>query len=346
MKNVLYLKVFFSASIILFSCNRKSHDTKELLNNAIPVQSNEIAIDFLLGKPTQIAICNDTLVITDNIEEKILAFYDIKNNQFLGRQLQVGQGPDEVIPPLLLSRTNESGLLSVLQRQNGKHMEYDIGNLVNGHLKPSKLLDLGIADRIVQTGEGFVTTGPYEKGSIKVFDNKGDMVKNYNIYPQYIKDLSERENQYVLGQGHIAYNKGNKVLAFASYFLGEASFYRLSGDSLQLLQRMDLNLSDGLYKRIINSRGVVQITDTDLEYFSDIYATADYFYLLYTGMPRKDKNSVSHSYILKFSPKGNLIDTYKTDRKIHSFCIRDDDEKGYAIALSKDMDYVLVEMNL
>lgn len=319
---------------------------KEFLDNAIPVQSNEIAVDFLLGNPSQITICNHTLVIADNIEEKLLALYDSKENRFLGRRLHIGQGPNEVIPPLLLSRMNDSGLLSVLQRQNGKYMEYNIGDLVNGDLKPSNPLNLGSADRIAPTGEGFITTGPYEEGSVKVFDNKGNMVKNYNIYPQYIKDLSERENQYVLGQGHIAYNKGNKVLAFASYFLGEASFYRLSGDSLLLLKRMDLNLSDGLHKRIINSRGVVQITDTDLEYFSDIYATADHFYLLYTGMPGKDKNSVSHSYILKFSPEGNLIDTYKTDRKIHSFCIRDDDEKGYAIALSKDLDYILVEMNL
>lgn len=319
---------------------------QELLKNAIPAQSKEIEIDFLLGKPSQIALFNQTLIIADNMEEKLLTFYDIRENRFLGRQVQVGQGPNEVIPPILLSRTSESNNLSILQRQSGKYLVYNIDSILNGDLKPSNSLDLGIADRITQTGDGFITTGPYDEGSIRIFDNKGNIVKNQNIYPQYIKELNERESQYVFAQGHIAYNKEHKVLAFASYFLGDLAFYKLNEDSLQQLKKLDFSLSNTLRNRITNSNEVGQIMDTDLEYFSDIYATTNYFYLLYTGISRKDKNSISKSYIFKFSAEGELMTTYKTDRKIISFCAKNDDKKGYALALSQDMDYILVEIDL
>ena len=344
----LLIRINICAGILVsfFSCTNKVDNTKEMLKNAIPLQTKELEIDFFLGKPSQITICNDVLVITDNIEEKVLAFYDIQDNLFIGRGLTVGQGPNEVITPLLLSRSSESKTLSIMQRQDGHYMEYDVEILSEGDATPNRSLNLENTDRFVQTANGFITSGPNEGGSINILNATGEIIKNQNIYPRYVNDLEQIDARYVYGQGHIAYNKENNVMAFASYFSGEASFYRLRKDSLEKLNEFDFSLSPSFRNRIKNSTGRAKIERTDIEYFSDIYATPNYFYALYTGMQRRDKEAGADSYVFKFSVLGELIACYKVDHRILSLCVQGNDEKMYAIGFSEDMDYVLIEAKL
>ncbi|WP_196940243.1 BF3164 family lipoprotein [Sphingobacterium pedocola] len=344
MNNLLYLKICLVTIIFFLSCNKQTENTQKILENAKLLHTNEIDVDFLLGRPNQITIGDNRLVITDNIDEKALAFYDIKSGTFIGRRIGIGQGPNEVIPPLLLPRSSESEVLSIIQRQNGRYTEHNIPNLAKENFVPNRSLEFENIDRLTQTNSGFIVSGPYEEGSIRILDRVGGIIKSQNIYPHYINDLNQPADRYVYGQGHIAYNRKNDVLAFASYFTGEASFYKLVGDSLEILKNFDFSLPSELRNRIAHSTGSASLKDSDMEYFSDIYSTSNHFYLLYTGIAMKDKNSASNSYIFKFSKEGQLLDTYKTDKKIISFCVQDDDSKGYGVALSEDMDYILVEM--
>ena len=63
------------------------------------------------------------MAIADNQDDKALILYDVKSRVFLGHQLRIGQGPNEVIPPLSLGGSSETDALSVLQRRSGKRRE-------------------------------------------------------------------------------------------------------------------------------------------------------------------------------------------------------------------------------
>ena len=347
MKFTYYLKVAVCACLTAFiSCNNKKQNVKTILDEAKAVSSKVISHDFLLGNPYQIGISNDILLIADSQDDKALILYDIKNNLFLGHRLGIGQGPNEILPPLLLGKSNETGIFSVFQRRIGKHARYELSDFVEGVIIPKDTLRFENADRITQTSNGYIVAGEYPEGSIRLLDNKGKPLNEIDIYPQYIHDLKSIADKYIYGQGSIVFNKKSNVLAFAASFTGEALFHHLDDESLSELQSYDFSLSSKLKNHISGTSSTARIGDTDIQYFADIFSTSDYFYLLYSGVPMKDRRTTPFSYIFKFSSKGEFIESYKTDIKLLAMCVANDDTKIYGIGLSQDFDYVLVEVGI
>lgn len=347
MKFTHYLRVAIFAIVTVFiSCNNKKEDIKDILNNAKKVSSKIIDKDLFLGNPYQIAISNDVLFIADNQDDKALTLYDVKNNVFLGHQLEIGQGPNEIHPPLLLGKSNESDILSVFQRRVGKHAKYELSDFLQGEIIPKDTLSFGNTDRLTQTSNGYIAAGEYPEGSIRLFDNKGKPINEIDIYPTYIQNLKSIADKYIYGQGSIVFNKKSNVLAFAGSFTGEVLFHQLVDESLSKLQSYDFSLSSKLKNRISSTSVSAKIGDTDIQYFADIFSTSNYFYFLYTGVPMKDRRTTSFSYIFKFSSKGKFIESYKTDIKLLAMCVNTNDTVIYGVGLSKDFDHVLVELGI
>lgn len=346
MKLTCYQNAILSILMILLvvSCNDREKSAKDAIENAKSISYNILPYDSLLGNPYQISISDSILLIADNNDEGALVLYDIKNTNFVGRQLKVGQGPNEVIPPLLLARSNNPKTISVLQRRSGKYATYNHSDFKQNVNTPIDTLTFENTDRLTKTKSGFITTGEYEEGSIKLTDKNADPITVLNIYPAYIQKLKSIADMYILGQGHIAFNKQSNILAFAAFFTGEVLFYKLEDKKFTKLSDFDFSLNSDLKNSVNKATSAARIGSTDIEYFSDIFSTPQHFYLLYKGVAMQDRRSTPISYIFKFSSDGKFVGSYKTDIHLQSICVNNDDTHTYGIGLSEDFEYVIVEM--
>jgi len=331
--------------ISLFSCKNQNHKINQVLRNSKDVSCKILPVDFLLGVPYQIKLINDILVIADNSDENSMVLYDYKNSQLIGSILKRGQGPNEVLTPLLLETTSESSVVSVFQRQTGKYTEYQIDDLLKNNVEPTKALQFENTDRLIRCRDGYISEGEYENGSINLLDISGNYLHTENIYPHYINELQDTSNKYICGQGVIGYNKKDNIFVFASFFTGEICFYSLEGNLFNLIKKDDYSINSSLKNRVKSNPQNVSIQQNDVEYFSDICSSERNIYVLYSGVSMKNKRSVDYSHILKYSSKGELLGSYKTDMKITNFCV-ESDKKIYAIGISKEFEYCIVEIRI
>lgn len=345
-KNNCILNIFFIACF-LFSCSGQDNSFEKIINSANDVSCVEIPVDFLLGKPYQLKLQDSLLLIADNIDGKALSIYDYKNSKLINHILDMGQGPNEILVPILLNNSKDrTGVASILQRQNGVYTEYQLSDLQRGVVNPIKKISFKNIDRIIKINIGYIAEGEYNRGSIGLFNELGCLICVKNIYPNYINEIEHESDKYILGQGHVEFNNEAAVFAFASYFTGEIVFYKLLNNNINMINYYNLDKTSAFENRIKSNPQNLKIQKTDIEHSTDIYSTLNCFYILYSGQKMEDKNRVKYSYILRFSQQGKFICSYRTNLKVNNFCVTEDDKKIYAIALSEKMEYVLVEINI
>lgn len=332
--------------ISLFSCKEKDDKIDTILKNATEVSCKILPTDFMLGTPYQIKLINNTLIVADHLDDNSIFLYDYANNKLLGRMLRRGQGPNEVMAPLLLGVSRGENLISVFQRQTGKYTEHRPDELLNNNPVPAKTLQFEHTDRLIKGGNGYISEGEYSEGSINLLDINGNHINTENVYPQYINELEDNSSKYIYGQGVISYNEKENIFIFASFYTGEVLFYKVIGSQFEWIKSHDYSINSTLKNRIRNDSQHAHIQQTDIEYFSDICSSTESIYILYSGVSMKDKRSVGYSHILKFSPQGEFLNCYKTDMKITCFCVDNEDRKIYAIGLSEDFEYHIVQIEI
>ena len=337
--------------LLFLSCNNKENKSDDLFSKVQNVSCTKISIDFMLGMPNQIGMIDDIIIILDVFEQKALTLYDYKNNHLINRIIGIGQGPNEVIPPFDLSINNDKKTINLLQRQNGIFTQYNIENLIRGNVNPTNETNLGNIDKAIETSNGYISSGFYEDGVIGFHDNKGIIQKVKNTYPEYLK-LSEQVNaydKYALGQGALSFNNNTRTFVFASFFTGEITFYKLSEDNeLIKMSYYDLNKSSELKNRISSSINV-KIAETDIVHSEGIYATKDFFYILYLGKTMREKyqdSNIQSSTIFQFDTEGNIINCFKTNKRLYGICVDENNEKIFGISLDDELEYVLVEIDI
>lgn len=339
MKKGLILIVLF---LLFFSCTKR--DDKILIDN-VPfknIYSKELPINFFLAYPYQLIIVDTLLLIMDNVDDYMITVCDVQSGELINRVIKGGQGPDEVLLPISIDISSDNKTFMLLQRQNGIYTQYNLIDLINGKVEPESKFDFKQADRAVKVENGFITAGPYETGMFSRWDNNGNLINVVDTYPDYIETVGNSISKYILNQGYIAYNDSSKVLFFASYFTGDMISYRLDEEFVEVSK---LNIGNDKLKKKIENTGNTVISGEDIVHCFGIYKTTDNFYVLYSGEQMKNVKEAKSNFILKFDANGELKDCYKTDVGVESICVSEETQKIYAVALSQELEYVIVEFS-
>ena len=212
---------------ILCSCaNDKSNDWKHLKSdkNIRTLSFREMEIKPFLGVPGLIMTVNDWLLVEDCVDEKNLLLYNMADSSYV-RVLTIGQGPAEVLTPILFDVSEDDRTLYVLQRQNGECRAYQIDSLLSGNDRTYRKIQLGVeSDRFVKTNDGYVGLGFYPKGMFRFLDNEGLETGTLDPFPAYSnRNLS---NKYAAFQGFVDYNPRHETLMCAPVFASEVQFYK------------------------------------------------------------------------------------------------------------------------
>jgi hypothetical protein len=301
----------------------------------------------MLGQPYQMDLIDDIFIFADKLDDKALVLYDYNNNKLINRSINIGQGPDEILTPIELGVNNSAKLINILQRQSGIYMQYSLTDLIMDSIRPVNKINFGDIDKIIETDTGYISAGFFENGSIGIYDKTGNLLKVENIYPEYLNKQTDITNKYLIGQGQISFNNNTRVFAFASYFTGEIKFYHLSSSNdFEQINYYDLNKSADLKNRTTENTDNAQIMQTDIEHSTDIFSTKEYFYVLYSGENMRDRHLAKHSFVFQFSSGGEAVNSFKTSCRLYNICVDENNKKIYGLALNKELDYIIVGMDI
>lgn len=342
MRNIYYL--LLSASFCVFaSCTTHSPGSwqKDIPEEKITeLTFQEIKMEPLIGKPYQIEVAGNTLLIADDIEGKALLLYNMEDASFR-RILHIGQGPEDVITPLEIEATLKDSTLHVFQRRTSQCRTYDINALSQGHAHMKNEIPLEGADRFTASTDRYATLGFYEQGIMTTFNDRGKVMGCTDLFPDVpIDDMSLR---YKMLQGHLAYNESAGSLMYAPSFASHILFYKQDGANNWVKQRA-FRIGDGRLENRMkeNDRNAVLRND-DIRNCIDAYATTRYFYALYAGNDMKQTYMPDERYILRFTPDGEFDRLYKVNPTVKSICVTEDDSTIFALLTGKDREYAVAK---
>lgn len=336
---------YYLCFLVLFamSCSGNFSDKKVIgsvdeLKNA-ELYFTEMPVETFLGNPYQLEFVDNQLIIADDVDGKAILLYDLANDTF-ARSLAIGQGPNDVSTPIEISVARESGSVFILQRQNGICREYQLSDLLQSPVVSNNAVNLSRSDRFVKTHDGYIGSGFYEGGMIQMYSNKGEQLKNIDIYPLY--KLENASEKYKIFQGHLCFNERMNRLVIAPYFTCSINFYTANGVDLTKVNSFSIG-DKVIEKRIEEDKNNLDILQEDIIHCTDICSSNHYFYILYSGATMENVNNASNKYILRFDLLGELDDVYKVDSQIRNICVSADDEIIYALLLNKNLDYVVAK---
>lgn len=345
-----FIIILFPILFLCISCNPdRNNPARTDFANLFPEKTESkchiLHVDFFLGKPYQIDILNNQLIIIDIVDKKLMTLYNIDTKKNI-QLFQNGNGPTDLVPPLYISRVTKEGIIGIFQRPTQTYSEYKLSNLLQGNIEPIKAITFKEnVDQLVPINDNYyIGCGVLENGSACMFDKTGKSVKTYtNTYPDFINNIKNPSDRYINGQQLISFNNKANTLLFASIFNGYINIFNLEKNNLNNSFEYAPTISP-LEKNILNNKEY-KPSGEDIIYFDNIYSTQNNFYLLYNGNALNNQ-STTESNIFQFNSEGKPIRSINLDKKILDFCVDEKNQKIYGISLSDELDYVIIEIKI
>jgi len=345
-------------SFILFSCSTQENRTLDGIFGAIQeIDYMEISLEFA-NSPRDIILADSLLIFIDNIDDRRVIISDIRSQTLLRAVFRPGQGPNDIILPVSISYIPSESAIGIFQRQAGVYSEHKLLDLLQGRLDPTKRISftntggaIGLInrpDRLLRANSKFIGVGFYSYGSLGIYDETGYLQAIIDTHPQFIRNLESHLHRYLFGQGSIAFNESSNVLMFASTFTGRISFYRFTGFEAVQIAYYNLDKNSRFENRIRGGGRLLEtgILPDDVYHSAEVFATDNYFYVLYYGVSRENVLAMEHSYILRFTKEGKAVQGYRVNTRLRSFTVSSDDRVLYGITLDDNHEYALARIIL
>ena len=333
-KCILTLFVFLFIAIDCNHCNTKNIQDLDYTN----ITFSELPLDVFLGRPLQILVKDSLFFITDRTDEKLITIFDYKNNKLIKRIFSIGQGPNDLLWPIITSLDNN--LLSIFERQNGRYRQYKIQDLLNSDsISCVNEIIFENSDRLAQTKNGFVTSGFYDRDVYCLLNKKGEIIHYLDPFDGKFNALNIAE-KFKVEQGVLNFCKQTNMLVIATYFTGDIFIY-IFNDKNDSFEKKSISLTN---KKITTNNSDMNFNENTIYHSSDICSANNTIYVLYNGFPMKERAINPDRYILSIDSEGKLKKIFKTRQNIEAIYVADN--CIYAISVNKDGEYVVVMFEL
>jgi hypothetical protein len=311
------------------------------MQNVKRVESVLLPAEHLIGNPYDMVVREDMLIYCDYHEGKFFSLYDLKENRLAGRHVSVGNGPDEVIPPLYILSLPQKDRLYAYQRNVATLNVFSVpGFRILNSIQftsstPWRPLELA------KTKDYYIGETIYEDGRFGIYNQAGELLQTGGMYPFRGKDMDPM-SAFILYQGACCASPENNCFAFGSTFCDHISFYEAGENGVTLLR--EYASSDAK----VSYPGQLVVDDDCLVAYTCAYGTVSRCYMLYSGKTYAANGNQSDGghYILVFDWQGNYVETLETDREIRRFCVDESHRVIYAIALDEEGEYGIVKFQL
>lgn len=313
--------------------------TRDNFEETFKLKGKVLFSDSVVYKPNALQVYDSLLIVKEN-GNKHFVIYNLNTMKKVGERISVGQGPTEMIYPLMVENSDKSVFIHDLQMMTlFDYSKKDFLEQANPiPLSIIKLEKRALA-QVALLNEGFIGYNYNPHHPLLKFDKHGKYISNIMKYPICRqKDFTDTERMDAF-QFFYATNLNDKV--FVCY--GWTDLIELLDSEGNLLKR--LHGPDKFYphfKEVRDGKVITTVMEKNVNknaYFCPTNAK-DCFWVLYSGK-LENKNDLLCNEIFVFDKEGNPKIIYKLDRGIFTFAIDETRRKIYGI--SNHPEYHIIE---
>jgi len=324
------------------ACNMQR--PSDFSGNEKEIFAENLDIGFLIGTPVEPVIFDSLLIYFDRFNGQTITIFDVKNERFVQRFLNEGQGPGEVTLGLLkLFVSHDEKKVCFFHANSGRVYMYELADIItqNNIQTPQQVLFRDRPANIKKTKNGYVGIGMFDDGRYRLYDSEGNMISAFGKYPFSGEDM-DHMGRFFIYQGHLCASSDGNYFAMGSSYCDNLEFYKLENGTAVLIKKYET------YDAKVQFNNVLQINDDCIINYRHAYG-GKYCYMLYSGKTHLEndrKSSIGGTKIIVFDWNGNYIRSYKTDVNIISFCVDEENNIIYATTRDDEDGFIITKFNL
>lgn len=357
MRNIFILTL---TTLLFLGCQEKRKDINfdELFNvreeiTLTPLQDSN---GLFLGKPLDILVLNDHIIVQDLVDGYWFALIDKHTGNLVKRFGVSGRGPGEILHPVSLKKDGDDFLF--LDQQLRKLYIASVDSLLAGmpgYVKQTINLELPTqfyADcrqlQRLSSGE-LIGTGVSPEGRLVRFDTDGKNARFFS--PDYPYDPLHKDEDYkaksLAFQYEIAVNPAENKLCHVAGTAGQFEIFEFTADDMKQVVNHIYYMPK--YTNYSNDK-ILQVgfsPDSKIG-FSNLEAVGDYIWFSNTKEKLLENRTPIIDYIGKFDWNGNPVKGYQVTNNLRIYSLDPDGKRIYGIALhpeTMEPELVTAEIN-
>lgn len=334
-------------TLILFSCSPK--DTYEnalvfTINNFKDSQNlkgTALNFDSLIMRPSDIIVIDSLLITIEPSMEKLFHLFNLKDKKQIGRRVNKGQGPKDMVWPKFLGY--EDNTIKIMDMATFTMFEYKDTDLINDPdpdpYRRIKLENPIFLDAEIINGHiiGYFDDNQYQ---LNVFNLNGEEVNKIVHYPIASIPFSDMEKKEVFYMNFTT-NGVNKI-AICYYMTDLIEIYNIDGSLQKRLYGPEQFISRFKEYRDGDVTGSSPVKGSNRDAFFSPENAGDVFFVLYNGGSIDNPgHSSACNQLFSFSWDGIPQKIYNLDDPILNFTVDQYNNKIYGI--SNTPEYHIVE---
>jgi len=358
--NKLILAVSMLVSII--SCESNSKNWEKEVNSVddmLRVFDNEVKLnaEIYIGdtihllNPFDIRIVNDYFLVQDigRSEGGILSVFDMTNKQFIGKMLNYGNGPNELLG-LRMNLYGKDTLLALDPFKKTSQL-FGVNELRACNGIPTSTIKYQSPNKGEQIDQSYlfdnklICSGQFQKGRFQVYDTKGTFLYEFGEYPKVNFGETQLDN-IQLGSvfgASASFCSNSSMSEMACITSSTLSIYKYGKDKNEFLrsffcQWSSLKIADARYiggKPVVRGDNKVSMVGA-----GKVVANDKYLFFTFSDFTISDiinmENDNRYKYILVTNWDGEPIAKILLDKAIH-FPLQIDKDGKYLYAIHTDL---------
>lgn len=348
MRNLIFMIVVLG----IFSCSGNSKKKIETDIKYTDLEFKPLGLDKdAILNPQSMILFDSLLLVSERHNEKGYSILNINSCKVLGRYVNIGRGPGEVIHSSAILKTgdrsfqvNNSNLRNVLF--------FSIDSLLKGNEKPYKVIKY---NEIPQSEKYFLNSlnsvddsllvglGAFE-GHKYLICNKEDNNK-YNVTFKYEYPGDKRHEhkeeipitKFMVYNGKIVVSPDRKKVFYSCYRCFYYEIFNVVDD--KLIKRMERIDYYPLYKKYRD--GQVTFLNNNKVGIISTCCTSNFIYVLNSGRSNEEygDNTCYSQELLKIDWDGNIVNRFKLDRNTRNIAVDENNNRMYVSSINPETYY-------
>ncbi len=327
-----------TALVVLFSCSQKNtfENSHEFIISDFKYSQDLMGVrlnfDSLIMRPSDILIVDSLLIVIEPSMEKLFNLFNLKDKKQIGRRIDKGQGPNDMIWPKFLGY--EDNTIKIMDLATFTMFEYKDIDFMNEQ-SPDPLRRIKLQSPIFIDAEilsnyiiGYVDDNLYQ---LQVFDLNGEEVNKIVHYPASHIPFSDMEKKEVFYMNFTT--NGLDKIAICYYLTDLIEIYGVDGGLQKRLHGPEQFISR--FKEYHDGEiiGASPVKGFNRDAFFSPKNAGDVFFVLFNGGSIDDPNhSSSCKQLFSFTWDGIPQKKYNLDIPIFTFTIDEGNKMIYGIS--------------
>lgn len=317
--------------------------SREDFSKITALTGKDVEFDDEVLRPTGLKVYENWLFTINTREKQIIHIYDLKSKQKIGERISMGQGPAEMINPVIVKIDNAS--IHLYDMITSKLLEFSTKDFIeNSNPQPLRTIKIEkpTTGDVYRIGDQWLGAGFNPSSQFVLFDENGRATQEVGAYP--VSDIPFTDKEKIEAYRFSFVTNDNDKIFVCYNWTDLIDLLDKDGNLVKRMHGPSHFISEFKEQNEGNFAMAKPVSEKTRDAFYSPINAGDDFFVLYNGRAEhEDGYSILANEVFTFDGDGNPKDIYTLDQGVFAIAVDIKNKTLYGICDTPEFHIVAYE---